>query len=256
MNDFVRSVDDFRGIDDLFWARRTVFVNMLEETSAGYGAVEDAVKVLSCAGHVPVPHLSASSFASRAHATYVCDRLSRCGANDALIHDGGLKNSSAISAITLGEIAGHYFDTLAVSAYPEGNRDEDLSRNFSKAKIVTQWASTPESTSKWLTDFLKSDDNETQIHVGVCGPASRTKKQQFARLCGVNAQFDQSHVQQSAFKSPREAVQSLANDLEVYEVPEDRVRLHLFAIGLGRTLDFLHILTARDLNTRSTLLAA
>lgn len=262
---FVSTVDEFRGVDDRLWARRKVFVNMLEASSEGFVGVERAVRLLAQAGHDPVPHLPASVLESRSHAAHVCDRLARCGAKEALILGGNPpRPADGLDASSLGDIARNHFEALVFAAFPDGHPRCALGRfglrnklaKFPNAKVVTQWAPTPASTSQWLSTFLDQHPS-TRVHIGVCGPASRTKKASFAEFCRVPLHQSSDHRQYDTFEPPRDAVLSLAADLEFYNVPDDgRVTLHLFAIGLGRTLDFLHRLTAHDLKAKSNLLAA
>lgn len=261
---FIETVEVYRGVDDLLSARRTVFVNMLERSSEGFFGVEQAVRALAEAGHNPVPNLPASVFESRSHAIHVCERLSRCGAKEAFVLGGNApKTENGLDAVALGEVACHHFQSLVFAAFPDGHPrspagGQRLAQKldmFPGAKVVTQWAPTPASTSQWLSNFLRSNHKDRRIHVGVCGPASCNKKQHFAKMCGVPLTLVDNR-QLDTFESPRDAVLSLAADLEFYQVPQETVTLHLFALALGRTLDFLHRLTAHDVTSKSNLIAA
>lgn len=256
---FVDTIEAFRGVDEALHKRRNVFVNM-RNPSAEFAGVERAVAMLHHFGHRAIPHIPASCFESRAQATHVVDRLARSGAKEALLL-GGNDQPKVLDATTLAEICQSRLDSVAFCAFPDGHPktvhgDKLLATKlqaFSNAKVVTQWTSSPHTTSQWLGRFLQHNPDK-HVYVSVCGPASRSKVRQFANVCGVPV-LDTHDP--DCFAHSRDAVLSLAADLEYYDVPLDRVRAHLVAINLGRCIDFLHRLTAgHDVTAKSNLLAA
>lgn len=256
---FIDTIEAYRGVDDALHARRNVFVNMRHPSADGFAGVERAVSLLHEYGHNAIPHVPASCFESRAQATHVVDRLARCGAREALLLGGN--QQPKLDSTILAEICQSRLDSVAFCAFPDGHPktvdgDSVLKKklqNFKEAKVVTQWTSSPHTTSQWLGRFLR-DNPDAHVYVSVCGPASRSKVRQFADVCGVPVLETHDH---DCFAHSRDAVLSLAADLEYYDVPLHRVRAHLVAINLGRCIDFLHRLTAgHDVTAKSNLLAA
>ena len=59
-----------------------------------------------------------------------------------------------------------------------------------KCNIVTQWTFDPKQTNIWLEKINKdiSDiSNNTEIHIGIAGPAKFTTPLRYAKVCGVSA---------------------------------------------------------------------
>mmetsp|Transcript_5876 Transcript_5876/g.24563 ORF Transcript_5876/g.24563 Transcript_5876/m.24563 type:complete len:362 (+) Transcript_5876:67-1152(+) len=263
---FIAETEDYEEVDNLLYARRKVFVNMLRREVEHFEAVGRGVRALSERGHVPVPHVPASILADEAQAAWVIENLAVSGAKECLIVGGNTPaTSTTLTAAKVADIAAHSMDRVSFAAFPEGHPrapdgakqlDAKLDALASKCRVgvVSQWTCNPATTSKWLGDFLRRHPAAT-VHVGVAGPAGRHKIARFASFCGVPLHPKRS-ADDDVFHAPSHAAMTLAADLEYYDVPHHQVHLHLFSLNTGRTVDFLRRLTNGDPQAKSNLLAA
>ena len=247
--------------DERLHARRTVFVNMLKDTTAHFDAVGKSLAMLSEKGHCPVPTVPATIFRSEDEADAILKMLASCGAKEAFVVKGQHENGLTTSKVA--DLACHYFDRVAFPAFPAGHPNSvDALENKLRAmalkktggcSVVTQWSPNCRTTSHWLTSFLETHENH-KVYVGVAGPAPRPKLESFA---------DRTHVplrpprpsEADLFHAPTDAVVALANDLDKYNVHPDQVHLHLFSLKVARTLAFLHRLSSGTHQVKGNLIA-
>lgn len=154
----------------------------------------------------PVPHIPARSIESEKNLNELLFKLNDIGVKDFLLIGGSSKEvlgpfSSTSEIIKSGILSSYNFDNIRIAGHPEGNPDDDDTKNtlFEKIKllnnnykitIVTQFSLSSSITNNWIEETRNRIHNEIQnveIVIGVAGPSKISTLIKYAKVCGVNA---------------------------------------------------------------------
>ena len=162
--------------------------------------------ILNC-GYTPIPHVPARNILDKNHLDQYLNALSEVGVNKILAIGGsGASPEGSFEAtydLFKTDIFTQYnFDQINIAGHPEGNPNDPesnlnlfkklqwLSDNNYNSSIITQWTFDTELTNSWIKNIksnIKSLNNQTEIHIGVAGPAKITTLMNYAKICGVSA---------------------------------------------------------------------
>ena len=154
-----------------------------------------------------IPHLPARNIKDEKELEYYLFQLDKLNIKKILAIGGSSIEkdptfSSTYEIFKTGIFENFDFDQINIAGHPEGNpfdekSDENLKEKLNwlvnkdyKCNIVTQWTFDPKQTNIWLEKINKdiSDiSNNTEIHIGIAGPAKFTTLLRYAKVCGVSA---------------------------------------------------------------------
>jgi len=162
--------------------------------------------ILDC-GYIPVPHVPARNISDDNHLNDYLKSLSEVGVTK-ILAIGGSGNSpegtfeSTYELFQTGIFNQYHFEQINIAGHPEGNPNDNksdlnlikklswLTENNFKSSVITQWTFDINQTNMWIQN-IKSDiqtiNNQTEIHIGVAGPAKITTLIKYAKICGVSA---------------------------------------------------------------------
>jgi len=158
-------------------------------------------------GFSVIPHLPARNLKNEKELEYFLFHLNRLNIKK-ILSIGGSSNkknptfSSTYEIFETGIFQKFDFSQINIAGHPEGNPfdnkpDENLKKKLNwivknnyKCNIITQWTFDPYQTNTWLEKINKdisNISNNTEIHIGIAGPAKFTTLLKYAKVCGVSA---------------------------------------------------------------------
>ena len=154
-----------------------------------------------------IPHVPARNFKCEKELEFFLSELNKLNVKK-ILAIGGSSNQKNIFFNSTYEIfetdifQNLNFNQINIAGHPEGNpydTESDLNllkkldwlvrKNF-KCNIVTQWTFDSNKTNEWIEKIKKEIANistNSEIHLGIAGPAKFTTLINYAKVCGVSA---------------------------------------------------------------------
>ena len=166
----------------------------------------DAAKTVKDLGFVPVPHISARRIGSKGQLEEFLGQLESVGATDSVFVVGGDPAepegpcADSLSIIQTGLLPKYGVKEVSVAGYPEGHPDisndelwhhleaksSALREQGLDAVILTQFAFDTDPVITWIKN-VRDRGIDSQIRIGIPGPAGIRRLLGFARRFGIGA---------------------------------------------------------------------
>ena len=187
--------------------------NMFGDVYVAFIPGDPVENIISCCeklvnkGFSVIPHLPARNIKDENELENFLFQLNKLNVKKILAIGGSSSEkkptfSSTYEIFETGIFENFDFDQINIAGHPEGNPfDEKPDENLKKkldwivkknynCNIVTQWTFDTEQTNIWLEKINKdisNISNNTEIHIGIAGPAKFTTLLKYAKVCGVSA---------------------------------------------------------------------
>ncbi|MFL2665677.1 MAG: hypothetical protein ACJ0G8_06965 [Dehalococcoidia bacterium] len=158
-------------------------------------------------GFSVVPHVPARNFKNLKELEFFLLELNKLNVKKILAIGGSSNQKNTVFNSTYEIFQTDIFEDLGfeqinIAGHPEGNlydSESDLNllkkldwlvrKNF-KCNIITQWTFNSNQTNEWIEKIKKEISNisiNSEIHLGIAGPAKFTTLLNYAKVCGVSA---------------------------------------------------------------------